>query len=109
MLPGPFRRLRMGIHLDEYQSLPSPEASPEWLTITAANIDVEKIVQNLVKSIPTLEDVLFVCSGEATNGMRIEERQATFLRPDAVVKRGAWTDDALGCRMLTLAPRYYPW
>ncbi|KAI0794613.1 hypothetical protein C8Q74DRAFT_1249785 [Fomes fomentarius] len=108
MLPGPFRRLRMGIHLDEYRSLPSPEASPEWLTITAANIDVEKIVQNLVESIPTLEDVLFRCSGEARSGGRIMERQATFLRPHAVVKGGSWTDDALDCGMLTLGARY-PW
>ncbi|KAI0762201.1 hypothetical protein C8Q74DRAFT_1371294 [Fomes fomentarius] len=109
MLPGPFRRLRMGIyHLGDTDQ--SDKRSPssvcpsleQRLTIAVANGDVETIVQNFVETIPTLEDVLVRYSSKA-----VELRQATFERQpggEAVMRiGGTWvTDDPLNCGMFDL-------
>ncbi len=101
MLPGPFRRLRLGIvrpgdlELDK-QSL-SEMVGPSTkhrLTIAVANGDAETILQTFVEAIPTLEDVL----------VRYREREARFERGGAVMRIGGTsvTDDPLDCDMFDL-------
>ncbi|KAI0762213.1 hypothetical protein C8Q74DRAFT_1220244 [Fomes fomentarius] len=111
MLPGPFRRLRMGIYYlgdtDQSDKRSPSSVCPSLehrLTIAVANGDVETIVQNFVETIPTLEDVLVTYSSKA-----VELRQATFEHRsgDEAIMRigGTWvTDDSLYC-VRTLAPR----
>ncbi len=93
MLPGAFRRVRIDIGLQ----WPSSEGSAERQLAIA--VDAEKILQEYVELIPTLEDAVLRYRREV-----VTLQQATFVRRGAVMRiGGTWvTDDPLDCDMFNL-------